>query len=329
MSLVPKFFITNRFPRQSPRSRADRKFVFDLANNDVSAQMYFCHNGKDGEHTEVLSTPLLDAISQSGYRNILLYVHGFNTMPDGALDRAAKLQALCDKRKAKEVLVVPMIWPCDNDLGIIKDYWDDQRAARASAVSFARILQAFLRWRAKNAETLPSCMKNVSIITHSMGNLLLSRGLEEFHEEIGGSAMPFIFRNAFLMAADIPNDTLEVGRSGELISKVSEKVVVYHAIDDLALQASIGANSVNSPGKRRLGTTGPKDMRKVPANVYEVNYNGVNSAYDHPTGHTYFLSPPASNEPGQVFKHVFQCMEKGQVFAGDTTVRSLVLVETA
>ena len=42
---------------------------------------------------------------------------------------------------------VPIVWPCDNDFGIVKDYWDDQKSADASAYSSARVLQKFLAWR--------------------------------------------------------------------------------------------------------------------------------------------------------------------------------------
>lgn len=47
--------------------------------------------------------------------------------------------------------VVPLIWPCDDDsvVAFIDDYWDDQRAADASGMAFARMLGKFDDWRRK------------------------------------------------------------------------------------------------------------------------------------------------------------------------------------
>lgn len=324
---LSKFFITNRFPDGKTKSKKGRTFKFDLENNEPASQMYFCESGADGKHTEILSEHLLDRVSRMGYNQVLFLIHGFNTLPEPALKLGAKLQKLCDGMRSKEVFVVPVIWPCDADFGIIKDYWDDRRAARASSMSLSRILERFVDWRKQKLEdgNLPECMNHVSILAHSMGNLVLSEAMDAYRSTIDGWAMPFIFRNAFLMAADIPNDSLEIKEDGELIAKASKNVVVYHAIDDRALHVSVGANLLTHRGKRRLGGTGPKRMSQVPSNVYEVDCNKFNSKYDPPIGHRYFLSPKNSNAPGEVFKHVFNCLAKGEVVAGDISGRSFRL----
>jgi hypothetical protein len=43
--------------------------------------------------------------------------------------------------------VVPLVWPCDGDFGIVLDYYDDQLAADASGLAYARVLAKFLAWR--------------------------------------------------------------------------------------------------------------------------------------------------------------------------------------
>ena len=43
------------------------------------------------------------------------------------LEAADEFQKLFDKKQKNEILVIPLILPCDNDLGIVKDYWDDQK----------------------------------------------------------------------------------------------------------------------------------------------------------------------------------------------------------
>ena len=69
-------------------------------------------------------------------------------------------------KKRNEVLVVPIIWPCDNDLGVVKDYWDDQKAADQSAFSFARVLDKFISWRNSpdyNPQSDP-CLKRINVL---------------------------------------------------------------------------------------------------------------------------------------------------------------------
>jgi len=46
----------------------------------------------------------------------------------------------------------------------------------------------------------------------------------------------------------------------------------------------------NKIAYRRLGHSGPEDMRQTPSNVYAVDCDDVNSVYDTPKGHSYFRS---------------------------------------
>ena len=113
-------FVTNRFPKQSIESENGRKFSFDLKNNAPSNSVFFCKKGKGNSHTEIGSLEFLRRIKESKYRQVLLFLHGFSNLPKDVFRMTAELQDLCDKKKKKEVLVVPLIWPCDNDLGTIK-----------------------------------------------------------------------------------------------------------------------------------------------------------------------------------------------------------------
>jgi hypothetical protein len=131
-------FLTNRFPKGSIQTKIGRRFEFDLKNNAPSNSVFFCERADDGAITEIGGLGLLSRVKDSAYRQILLYIHGFSNLPDNIFADTAELQALCDQKDQKEILVVPVIWPCDNDLGIVKDYWDDQKSADASAYSLSR-----------------------------------------------------------------------------------------------------------------------------------------------------------------------------------------------
>ncbi|PSL18478.1 alpha/beta hydrolase [Shimia abyssi] len=320
-------FVTNRFPTQSIRTRRGRKFNFDLKNNAPSNSIFFCEKGNGDDHTEIGSLDFLQRLKDSDYRQVMIFVHGFNNLPDYIFEMAQDLQTLCDAKKDKEVLVVPLIWPCDNDLGIVSDYWDDQKSADQSSYSFARVLEKFLDWRnsdANDPEVAP-CLKRINMLAHSMGNRVLRQTLFNWNKYDLASGVPLMFRNTFMVAADVVNETLHHGHSGELISHASRNVVVYYASDDLALRASKAANLKSKIASRRLGHTGPENIGHTPRNVFQVDCDDVNTAYDTPKGHNYFRYGKAAGQPGLVFDHIFQCIQSGRVFPDDPHQRSIIL----
>lgn len=320
-------FVTNRFPTQSIRSRKGRRFTFDLRNNAPSNSVFFCEKGPGVDHVEIGSLDFLKRLKDSEYRQVLLFTHGFNNLPDFVFEMTAELQALCDQKKKKEVLVVPLIWPCDNDLGIVEDYWDDQKSADQSGYSFARVLEKFLAWRNSDANEpdVAPCLKRINILAHSMGNRVLRQTLASWNRYDLASGVPLIFRNTFLVAADVVNETLHEGQTGELICHSSRNVIVYYASDDMALRASKAANLKNKIASRRLGHTGPENMDKTPRNVFQVDCDDVNTDYDMPTGHNYFRYGRQPGQPGLVFNHIFRCIETGRVFPDDPHQRSIIL----
>ena len=88
---------------------------------------FFCEYGEDEKHTEIGSVSFLKQLKACDYKQILIYIHGFSNLPETVLEAADEFQKLFDKKQKNEILVIPLILPCDNDLGIVKDYWDDQK----------------------------------------------------------------------------------------------------------------------------------------------------------------------------------------------------------
>jgi esterase/lipase superfamily enzyme len=320
-------FITNRFPTQSIKSRVGRAFDFDLRNNAASNSVFYCRRlGKD-KYEEIGGFNLMSELKSSPYRQLLVYLHGFSNLPEAVFEGAAELQALCDKKKQKELLVLPVVWPCDDDQGIVKDYWDDQKAADASAFSLARVLGHFMKWRddTQRNPTDDPCLKRINMLAHSMGNRVLRETLCAWDKYDLPSGVPLLFRNTYLVAADIENESVHKGHAGELISHASRNVVVYYASDDLALRSSKVANLKNKIASRRLGHTGPENMALTPTNVYAVDCDDVNTAYDTPLGHSYFRSGKKPGEPGKVFDHIWQTIMTGRVFPDDEYRRTSII----
>ena len=113
-------------------------------------------------------------------------------------------------------------------------------------------------------------------------------------------------------------------KPGRLISEASRNVSVYFASDDLALRASKGSNLKNKIASRRLGHTGPENMRKVATNVYAIDCDNFNNSYDRPKGHSYFLDDK-DGEVGKVFEHMYVTLTNGRVEVEDKERRTTIL----
>jgi esterase/lipase superfamily enzyme len=317
-------FITNRSPLGSIRTRRNRAFKFDLNKNSPSNSIYCCERQGKDNYIEIGSTDLMSRLKNSKAEQILLFIHGFSNLPEPDIfPRVTKLQEYFDLKKPNLVEVVPLIWPCDNDFGIVKDYWDDQKSADKSAFSFSRALQFFMAWRDKAPDEAP-CLKRINILAHSMGNRVFRETLSVWNKYDLANGVPLLFRNTFLMAADIVNESLEEEEPGILISQASRNVSVYYASDDLALRSSKISNLRNKVASRRLGHTGPEDMKKVQSNVYAIDCDNFNNKYDKPKGHSYFLDN-GNNEIGSVFEHMYNTIVTGRVTVDDERNRKHIL----
>ena len=302
-------FITNRVPVGSRKSRRGRKWRF-AASNEVSNSVFYCdYDVNSGQIVEVMSDQFFPEIKGSGCRQVLLYIHGFNNQPDVIFARAQQIQQLVND----DTTVIPLIWPCDDDFGVVRDYWDDQRAADASGMAFSRVLGRFYQWSQEQPEEDP-CRVRINIIAHSMGNRVLRESLAQWDRYQLPEGAPLLFRNVFMVAADVINETLHRGQRGNIIADAARNVVVYYASDDLALRSSKIANVKNRVASRRLGHTGPEDMRLVPDNVYAVDCDDFNVAYDSPVGHAYF-GMDDNDQPGAVIRHILACVASGRVHA--------------
>lgn len=312
-------FITNRRFLEGARSQAGRMVEFDLIDNEPGASVFFCRRHEAGAYEEVTSRPFFDRLRQSEHQQILFFVHGYNSLPEQAFASAQLLQAGCDKLSPKLIEVVPVIWPCDNDIGLVVDYWDDQAAAQLSAVAFSRALQHFAQWRQSRQDQEP-CLKHMNILAHSMGNRVLTHAVNHWSESAGVQA---VFRNIFLFAADIPNEALEEGEVGDAIPASARNILVYFAGDDFTLRTSKVANLKNRVLTRRLGHTGPERMERMRRNVFAIDCASFNNSYDR-LGHSYY-SLDRSGEPGLALRHMVGAMRTGRVPLMTDGERELIL----
>jgi esterase/lipase superfamily enzyme len=314
-------FVTNRVLNEGPtRLNSDGSFdvprtiSFAISNNQAEQSIYFCRRNVNSNYTEIGNQAFFNELKAAKVQQILLFLHGFNSLPeDSVFPKVEELQALFEQKAANFILIIPLIWPSDNDTGIVKDYFDDQKAADASDMAFMRLFQKFLEWREDNSTLDDPCIKRINILAHSLGNRVLRGAFNRAVQYYQIQAVPLIFRNTFMAAADLVNNALEPGQEGQFIPQASRNVVVYHAADDLALRSSKVANGIgNSITSPRLGHTGPEWIDKVAKNVYVLDCADFNNTYDFPLGHSYFDKDENGN-PGLSFDHMWECIRTGRV----------------
>ncbi|MHC4268410.1 MAG: alpha/beta hydrolase [Planctomycetota bacterium] len=328
-------FITNRAINEDKKTVPGRKISFDINDNLSGQDVFFCERKGKDKYIELGNEQFFKKLKSSKAKQILIFIHGYSNLPEPhVFPRSSMLQTLFDDKEKGLVKVIPMIWPCDNDFGALKDYWDDQRAADASAFAFSRVFGKFMEWREKGENIEDPCMKRINVLAHSMGNRVLRESVKAWAKYDRNYNLPIIFRNSFLAAADVVNETLEPGKDGNLITQCSRNVTVYHASDDLALRASKITNIKNLIASRRLGHTGPENPKKMPKNVYSADCDDVNTIYDFPAGHSYFLNDEKESKKskkiisGVVFNHIFNSIRTGRVKDGPQGSKNIILTET-
>jgi esterase/lipase superfamily enzyme len=305
-------FLTNRMLTQNNQTRLGRRVDFELRDTNALQSLFFCERRGAEEYSEIGSAGFMQRLKDSPAEQILVFIHGFNNQPeDAAFQRAEKLQQLFTQEAPGLVEVVAVIWPCLPTQGakeFINGYYSDQLAADASAPAFGRALARLQAWQLENVEKDEPCLKRINVLAHSMGNRVLRGAVKWWAEEVLGGGPALLFRNLFLVAADVENESLQRGHEGQSLTAATRNVVVYFSYDDLALRASKGANASMRSVSRRLGHTGPYDMTKVPANVFAVDCDRVAMRYDPKSGHTYFLQDRQDNA-GKVFQHILKCVQ--------------------
>lgn len=282
-------------------------------------EVYYCEKYlKDGfvRYQEIGSIELMSRLKKSDYKQVLLYIHGFNNQPEEAISCGELLQQLYDNKEKNSVIVIPIIWPCNSKVGIIRDYWSDQQSADMSGFALGRAIKKFMEWQINNVEDKTPCLKYINILAHSMGNRVLRSAISKFTKYENGGCTPLMFRNIFMVAADVNNDTFN-SIEGKSISYACKNLAIYYAGDDQALRGSKVINASTNGIKRRLGHSGPTE-NNLP-NITSIDCDSVNSKYDI-LGHTYFIDLKGwyndnaiKSLGGIVFDHIYDCLKTGKV----------------
>lgn len=207
-------------------------------------------------------------------RHVILFIHGFANPFRSAFHRIAELRDnYLPKTRAgaaNEPLLFLFSWPSDGFVMPAREYYNSDRAdAFKSGQALASALSALIKALPDSAGGVPANLK-LHLVAHSMGNYALRAALQSLSQVYSG-ALPVLFENVFLMAADDDYDSLEKGRGLHPVCGLAKNVHVYHSTADLALE--ISQTTMRNP--QRLGWKGPKSLSKVPKNVTLVDCSNV------------------------------------------------------
>ncbi len=234
------------------------------------------------------------ALSTPG-ADLLVFIHGFDNTFSDALTRAAfnREWLAASGLPGTNTTVVAFSWPSSGRVVALpvlaEPYLADQHMARSSGLG----LMSFLA----NLEPIIGAARarasRVTLLAHSMGNLALQSGVENWFLHGNGEAI--IFDLSILAAGDARYDAFDLpspaGLSG--LTQLSERVAIYFSRADQVLQLSMVVNL----GAKRLGQDGPHnraDPQAFPPGQFSmVDCTDIRDfAFDFMTSHQYYRMSP-------------------------------------
>jgi esterase/lipase superfamily enzyme len=215
-------------------------------------------------------TAFLDELSKESInpygpkrRRILLFVHGYNTSFEDAVDTAARVAV------SLQFPVVPVVysWP---SRATYLGYWHDEDTVLTSFVSLAEFLKSFLNQRDFD----------VVIVCHSMGARLVTSALSE----LGRNSVKLpALKQVVYAAGDLSVEQFD--KSWEGMQKIKSAQFSFYASDsDFPLHL---AHFIH--GYRRLGDASPDVW--APHGADSIDASSVDSFFQG-LGHSYLVQSP-------------------------------------
>jgi esterase/lipase superfamily enzyme len=218
-------------------------------------------------------------------RDVIVLIHGFANTFVNSLQRAAQIKQayLIDRvdGSSYEPHVVVFSWPSNGRTIPPWEYHSDRDDAAASGSAMARFMMRLLDFlRGQDGE----CKQRIHLVAHSMGNWAFRHAVLGIRDLLGEGQLPAVFWNAFLMAADEDEDTLEHAHKLALLPQLARAIHVYHSRGDGALVIS-DTTKFNSD---RLGSAGPRTFSGLSNRVVAVDCSRVDFTQPAHVNHQYY-----------------------------------------
>lgn len=209
-------------------------------------------------------------------RDTLFFIHGYHNGVEDALKTGLEIF-----NKYGDYNVVIYDWlSADKLLG----YLQDRQFAKISGIVLARVIEQYVKFITSQVPVI-NCNQKIHIVAHSMGNYVLCNAMKNLKETFGIKLFEFI-GNAFLMAADVDWLAFEENAVDNLalLSRISNKTLVYYNENDLALAAS---EKMKHAMIKRLGRDGIKNITSVSDDIAQVQFNTTDTKIAGDSLHSY------------------------------------------
>lgn len=195
-------------------------------------------------------------------RDTIFFIHGYHTGKEDALKTGLEIF-----NKYGDFNIVIFDWLSADRL---LEYFKDRQFAKTSGIVLARAIKQYIKFITCQSPAI-NCNQKIHIVAHSMGNYVLCNAVKNLKETFNIKLFEFI-GNTFLMAADVDWVAFEENAVDNLslLSKISNKIVVYYNEHDLAL--SISENFKHALIKR-LGRDGIRNINIASDDIFQVKFN--------------------------------------------------------
>ena len=181
-----------------------------------------------------------------GDKDIMIYVHGFNTDQKDMLDRMEKIEKNL-KAQGYEGAVIGFDWPSDGTIFAYKKDKADAKTVAPFLVSDGILPLLSISPRPK-----------IHLLAHSMGALVVLRAFSDFGDSAGPGTGAWKVAEVTFASADVDRTWLEQGAWGSLVLKHrSKRFTNYYSREDLVLDIS---EKIQNGGRERVGRDGMPEL---------------------------------------------------------------------
>lgn len=214
-----------------------------FTNNPASVTRYVAMGASSGEASKGHVLPVdkwaAKVLAEEGSKQVLIFVHGFNTDQHEMLTRLTKISKGA-KDAGFDGRVVAFDWPSAGKTSL-----GAYRTDRTNAKAVARYMVL------DGIKTLKKANPSVKIhlLAHSMGALLSLRGMSEVGNSLAPGGSGAYLDKAAFVAGDVEQDWMEPGAWGGMVTSMRAKAFTnYYSKGDLVLDVS--GQFVNWPSQR-------------------------------------------------------------------------------
>lgn len=223
--------------------------------------------------------PLLPDERNSEQKHVSLFVHGYNNDWRKAAERYVQIKR--DLYDASDLgALVLFTWPSNGSAaGYLPDREDARSSGPQTAELFVRlheIIAAEQRLAASTNDPAKMCRAKISVISHSMGNYVVQKGLAVAAKRLNSPQLVTLVHQLAMVAADVDNDLFQKDMpeedDGSLMANLCYRISALYTGLDEVLGASAGLKHF---GKRRLGRSGLADPSSVWDNVFDADVSAL------------------------------------------------------